>query len=120
MDTSRIEEVKAPQHLKTRRAHDVDLLRELEDRAQVRIMFQRLQFFFKVLGVLVEQLKRVLAPAFQRKTFIVSEIGVHLLNCFFISTHGLHRLLREVDRGRRDRLHLGLDALEDLGPVGLR
>ena len=119
MDTSRVDGVKAPQHLKTRRSHHVDLLRELEDRAEVRIMFQRFQFLLEVLGVLVQELKRVLAPAFQRETFICSKIGVHFLNCFFVGAHGLHRLLREVDRGGSNRLHLRFHTLEDLGPVGL-
>ena len=106
-------------HFKTRRAHDVDLLRELEDRAEVGIVLQRLQFFVKVLGVLVQELERIFRPAFQQEALVCSKVGVHFLDVFLIGAHGLHRLLREVDRGRRDRLHLRFDGLEDLGPVGL-
>ena len=63
-------------HNGTPRAHDVDLLRELEDGAEIGIMFQRFELLLEVLGVLVEQLKRVLRPAFQQKALVGPEVLV--------------------------------------------
>ena len=61
---------------KTRRAHDVDLLGKLEDRAQVRVVLQHFQLLLEVLRVPVQELEGVLAPAFEEEALVGPEVGV--------------------------------------------